>query len=554
MWACLFFVLVFRTVLASPPKPTNVTFSSVNLRTILQWSPGKDTPADIKFRVRYLIYGRKEWRPVLHCTDIRRTWCDLSEETSDLEEAYYAKVRAVSRKSHSEWVWTYPKFDPKIETEFGPPHVSVEVDDKYVVVTIEGPMRYLPHNKTHQVSMATVYHHMIYNLSINNTRSRKVRHFPLISNQYKHRITDHGTELCFSATTQLRHRPAKHHSSSWQCITTPEVQLIDRLERIVIVSTTVPVVLLCLLTAGSYILYKYLSGKDQKTPVNLTMPTFFPPPLPMPSERVNLIVMAFPKDDVPIDKLYPKLYPKLPSPSPTSQRREVPALIDFEGASDVDYGFVSSNDGDEKDQGYKGKEWEIVAASSESIYASQGSFLQSSTPSGSSWGENSEEAPKTESANENNGENMSRLGYALQNVNSMPPTNQSHDLPDDYGFVCSRGYATQNAHSIQPINQADLLPDSYGLVGLGAVQEAEGGLQIDWSPTTQKLVIPGLDLGIKQREGEGESPTRNRVNLGTVFVRQPSEEEALLAAERVGSGHMDTEEFMAKWDLVLSND
>lgn len=550
MWACLFFVLVFRTVLASPPKPTNVTFSSVNLRTILQWSPGKDSPADTTFLVQYFIYGRKEWSTVLHCTDIRRTWCDLSEETSDLEEGYYAKVRAVSRKGRSKWVQTHPKFEPKIETEFGPPHVSVEVDDKYAVVTIEGPMRYHPHNKTPQVSMATVYHHMIYNLFVNNTQSGKVYHFPLNSNQHKHQFTAHGIELCFSATTQLRHRPAKHHSSPWHCITTPEVQLIARLEKIVIISTTVPVVLLCLLTVGSYILYKYLSGKDQKSPVNLTMPNFFPSPLPMPSEKVNLIVMAFPKDDVPIDKLYPKL----PSPSPTSQRREVPALIDFEGSSDVDYGFVSSSNGDVKDQDYKGKEWEIDVASSDSIYVSQSSFQQSSTSSGSSWGENSEETPQTQSANENNGENMLRLGYALQNVNSVPPTNQLYDLPDDYGFVCSRGYATQNAHSVQAINQADLLPDDYGLVGLGAAQEAEGGLQIDWSPTTQRLVIPGLDLGIKHCEGEGESPTRNRVNLGTVFVRQPSEEEALLAAKRPGSGHMDTEEFMAKWDLVLSND
>lgn len=571
MWACLFFVLVFRTaVLASPPNPTNVTFNSVNLRNILKWSSGKDTPADTKYRVRYITYGGKHWRPVLHCTDITRTWCDLSEETSDLEDGYYAKVRAVSRKSHSEWVWTHRKFEPKSDTEFGPPHVSVEVDDKHVVVTIEGPMRYLTHNKTPQVSMATVYHHMIYNLFINNTRSGQVRHFPLTSNQYKYRTSDPATELCFSATTQLRHMTAKHHSSAWHCITTPEVQLIDRLERIVIISTTVPVVLLCLLTVGSYILYKYLSGKDQKRPDNLTIPTFFPPPLPMPSENVNIIVMPFPKDDVPINKLYPKL----PGPRPASHRREAPALVDVQGFLEVDYGFVSPNDarrGNEKDQDYKGKAWEIVAASSGSTYASQGSFLQPSVSAvnnqsreslqGLSLGENVETGSlqeqlvqETERTNENNGGNVFRLGYALQNVNPTQPSNQLHALPDDYGFVSSTGYATQNARSMQAINQSDFLSDSYGPVGLTAAQEAEGCLQIDWSPSTQRLIIPGLDLGIKQLEGEGESPPKNIVNLGTVFVRQPSEEEALLGAERVGSGQWDTEDFMAKWNLVLSND
>lgn len=52
------------------------------------------------------------WRAVQRCTKIVQSWCDLSNETRDLEQEYYARVRAVSRKAYSEWVLTR-RFDPK---------------------------------------------------------------------------------------------------------------------------------------------------------------------------------------------------------------------------------------------------------------------------------------------------------------------------------------------------------------------------------------------------------------------------------------------------------
>lgn len=563
MWACLFLVLLFCTAaLSSLPQPTNVTFTSVNLRNILQWSPGKDTPADTKYRVCYAIYGdskekRIHWRPVLHCTETTRTWCDLSEETSDLEHGYFARVRAVGRKNNSKWELTHRRFDPKIDTEFGPPYVSVELDDKYAVVTIEGPMRYFPNNDTPEVSMATLYPHMIYNLSIHNTQSGLIRHFTLTSNKYKYHTMDHGTELCFSATTKLKHMPSKHHSSAWHCITTPKVPLIDRLERIVIVSTAVPAVLLCLLAVGSYILYKYLLGTDQKSPDSLVqeMPPSLPPPLPVPSESVNIIVISVPKDDVLINKLYPKL----PNPRLTSQRHEPQRFVDVSCNQQDDYGFVSRNDDvgqcNVKNQSYKPKEWQTVAKSSGSTYASQNSFLQSTLSSMDPVLLNQSRENLCEMGSSNDeGEIVVSPGYASQNVHPAQPSNQLHDLPDDYGFVTSTGYASQNVRSMQLVNQSDLLPDNNGTVGLAAAQEVEnsGCLQIDWSPSTQRLVIPGLDLGMGHEEVG--SPPRSRVHLDTVFLRQPSEEEALLGAERGGSGQWDAEEFMAKYDLVLSND
>lgn len=534
MWGSLFLVLALLTAgLSSLPNPTNVTFTSVNLRNILRWTPGKDTPAHTKYRIRVAIYGdlnenEPHGRPVHHCTDITRTWCDLSKETSDLEHGYYAKVRAMSKKNNnnSKWVWTEMRFDPKFNTEFGPPHVSVEVGDKYAVVTMEGPMRYVHHNRSARVSMATVFPDMMYSLSIRKSGSARIHHFLLPSNKYKYRIMDHGTEICFSAGTQLKLMSSKHQSSAWHCFTTPEVPLIDRLERIVIISTAVPAVLLCLLAAGSYLLYKYLLGKDQRSPVILTMPPFYPPPLLSERSENIMIVTPIAIDDMPKDKLYPKL----PNSSPASQKQD-----------DDDYDVVKN----------KAKEIQIIARSSGSVYASKNPSPSTNPVSLNQSEESNEDdafrgqvIQESERSDNNEEEIVVSSDYALQNVRPVQP---SHNLPDDYGFVSPAGYAAQNTRSAQPSDYSD---DSYGLVGLAPAEEEDlSCLQINWSPSTQRLVIPGLDMETGQEEGG--SPPRNRVHLDTVFVRQPSEEEALLGAER---GQWETEEFMAKWDLVLLND
>ncbi|XP_072307477.1 interleukin-20 receptor subunit alpha [Eucyclogobius newberryi] len=511
MGTSLFLVLVSCTaVLSSPPKPVNVTFASENLRNILLWSPGHGAPAETKYSVRYAIYGdslglekRVHWRPVLHCTDISRFWCDLSVETSDLEQGYFAKVRAVSRKGNSKWTGTHRRFDPIIDTDFGPPHVTVEVVDKHVVIKMEGPMRFLPRNHTTQVSMATLDGHMTYNLSIKNTRSGMIHSFALTSDQFKYRFLDHGTKYCFSANTKTEHRfheSSKHRPSPWNCIATPEVSLIDRLEKMVLISTTVPVLLLCLLGAGGYVLHKYLSGKDQKSPYILTQPAFLPPPLQKTPDSFNMIVIAMTTDDVSLNKLYPKL-------------PNTPILTLGEG--------------------YKKKEWQIEAISSGTSYASQTSSLQTSSASAAE--------PMSLNNSGNNQQGLRRAsespsvissaGYASQIAQPAEPTHQADDLPSDYGFVTA---AVEE-------EAADLCPQE-------PEDEDTGFLHLNWSPTSPTLLMPGFDVGMGQREVGG------RPNLETVFVRQPSEEDALLGGERSPSGQWDPEEFMAKWDLIVSNE
>ncbi|XP_032398589.1 interleukin-20 receptor subunit alpha [Etheostoma spectabile] len=340
------------TVSSSPPSPINVIFSSVNLRNVLQWFPGSGTPDDTHFIVQYAIYGDRvegkknaNWRAVRLCTKIARSWCDLSNETWDLEEGYYARVRAVSQRASSKWVVTR-RFDPKTDTIFGPPLVSVKIEDNNAIITLKGPMRYQPDNHTPAVSMTTLYPQMTYNLSIDNTRRGQMHHFLVSSSSFKYRLMRYDTEYCFSAKTKFFSMPTQCNSSAWHCITTPQDPVIGQLQRVV-VGIVVPSVCMCMLVLVSYLLYRYLSGKGQKSPYILNPPALHLAPLTFPPENPKLIIITIIKDLQPGSGISgpacPKQLQHIPHPSPgyASQRPETPAEVE-EPCDDlsVDYGFI----------------------------------------------------------------------------------------------------------------------------------------------------------------------------------------------------------------------
>lgn len=273
-----------------------------------------------------------------------RNWCDLSNETWDLEQGYYARVRAVSRRASSKWVSTL-RFDPKSDTSFGPPLVSVEINDNSAIITLKGPMRHWPNNQTPLVSMATLYPHMMYNLSINNTHHSKTSYFPVVSSPYIHRLMEYNTEYCFSAKTKFLSMPIHCHSSAWQCITTPKDPLIGQLQNVV-VGIVVTSACIGFLAVGSYLLHYYLTGKGQKTPEILKPPHFSQPPPTFPSESPNLLFIAIMKPSEITnggsDSTRPEQKQHNTEPPPYApQGTQTPA--EPEGTRDdlsVDYGFV----------------------------------------------------------------------------------------------------------------------------------------------------------------------------------------------------------------------
>ncbi|NXT01494.1 I22R1 protein, partial [Jacana jacana] len=71
----------------------HATFSSINFDNILTWTPEADIPPGTVFDVQYKQYGEKYWFNKTECQSITQYSCNLTRETENLTEHYYARVR-----------------------------------------------------------------------------------------------------------------------------------------------------------------------------------------------------------------------------------------------------------------------------------------------------------------------------------------------------------------------------------------------------------------------------------------------------------------------------
>ncbi|XP_064781424.1 uncharacterized protein LOC135506018 isoform X2 [Oncorhynchus masou masou] len=226
--------------------PEGVHFNSVNLRNIAKWHPGKDTPNDTHYTVEYAIYGDRmdsgatqvRWRVKNQCRDIPQTLCDLSNETTDLDEGYFARVKAVGTNLSSKWAFTEKRFDPKADTTFGPPLVKLVVKENSVTVKLKGPMRWKTGNMTKEYSLLKIYPQMIYNLSVYDNRSNK-------------------TVLSL---------PIPWHASDWQCLTTPKDPFYNQLLLMLMGAVVPSVICLFMLILAGCLFYHFVCGNKQKSP------------------------------------------------------------------------------------------------------------------------------------------------------------------------------------------------------------------------------------------------------------------------------------------------
>ncbi|XP_060728876.1 interleukin-22 receptor subunit alpha-2 [Tachysurus vachellii] len=118
--------------------PFQVEFHSVNFRNVLHWKHHPEAPGDLQYFVQYKVYGDKQWIVCESCQAIHKLQCDLSQETSDPRQWYYARVQAQSSKGLSPWV-TSARFYPQWDTTFSPPKLKLNVTEQGIVVWIRPP-------------------------------------------------------------------------------------------------------------------------------------------------------------------------------------------------------------------------------------------------------------------------------------------------------------------------------------------------------------------------------------------------------------------------------
>ncbi|TRZ03653.1 hypothetical protein DNTS_008354 [Danionella cerebrum] len=117
--------------------PTEVQFHSLDFQNVLHWKH-LQTGKNQKYFVQYKIYGEKAWSNADHCQGIQSLKCDLTRETSDPREWYYARVRSLSPEGFSSWILSH-RFYPQWESQFSPPKIKATVAEQTITVQIIPP-------------------------------------------------------------------------------------------------------------------------------------------------------------------------------------------------------------------------------------------------------------------------------------------------------------------------------------------------------------------------------------------------------------------------------
>ncbi|NXP64662.1 I20RA protein, partial [Chloropsis cyanopogon] len=252
----------------SLPNPRNVRFESINMKNVLHWSAPEGTGDGVLYKVKYAVYGVGKWIRKPECRNINRTWCDLSSETSDYKEQYYASVKAFLNGACSDWMET-TRFNPLTDTKIDPPMVSVSSTDRSISIILTAPEKWKRSPEEESISLLQVYPGLQYNVSVLNKKTKKRWFFSISNNTLVVPWLEPGTAYCVSAQIHVTTPVLDSGFSKEHCITT----LKDKTEDETIIITFGYIVLttlaLLFISVACYCVHKYIHIHKQKHPTNL---------------------------------------------------------------------------------------------------------------------------------------------------------------------------------------------------------------------------------------------------------------------------------------------
>ncbi|NXY24566.1 I20RA protein, partial [Atrichornis clamosus] len=252
----------------SLPNPRNVHFESINMKNVLQWSAPEGIDDGVLYKVKYSVYGVGKWIRKPECRNINRTWCDLSSETSDYEEQYYASVKAFLNGMCSDWMET-TRFNPLTDTKIDPPMVSVSSTDKSISIVLTAPEKWKRSPEEESVSLLQVYPGLQYNVSVLNKKTKKRWFFSISNNTLVVPWLEPGTAYCVSAQIHVTTPLLDSGFSKEHCIATLKDKTEDETIRITFGYVMPTMLALLLISVMCYCVHKYIHVHKQKHPTNL---------------------------------------------------------------------------------------------------------------------------------------------------------------------------------------------------------------------------------------------------------------------------------------------
>ncbi|NXG02237.1 I20RA protein, partial [Sakesphorus luctuosus] len=249
-------------------NPRNVRFESINMKNVLHWSAPEGTGNGVLYKVKYSVYGVGKWIRKPECRNINRTWCDLSSETSDYEEQYYASVKAFLNGMFSDWVET-SRFNPLTDTKIDPPLVSVSSTDKSISIVLTAPEKWKRSPEEESVSLLQVYPGLQYNVSVLNKKTKKRWFFSISNHTLVVPWLEPGTAYCVSAQIHVSTPLLDSGFSKEHCIATLKDKTEDETIRIAFGYVLPTMLAVLFISVTFYCVHKYIHVHKQKHPTNL---------------------------------------------------------------------------------------------------------------------------------------------------------------------------------------------------------------------------------------------------------------------------------------------
>ncbi|NWI35600.1 I20RA protein, partial [Picathartes gymnocephalus] len=252
----------------SLPNPRNVRFESTNMRNVLHWSAPEGTGDGVLYKVKYAVYGVGKWIRKPECKNINRTWCDLSSETSDYEEQYYASVKAFLNGTCSDWMET-TRFNPLTDTKIDPPMVSVSSTDKSISIILTAPEKWKRSPEEESISLLQVYPGLQYNVSVLNKKTKKRWFFSISNNTLVVPWLEPGTVYCVSAQIHVTTPLLDSDFSKEHCTATLKDKTEDETITITFGYVMPTTLVLLFISVACYWVHKYIHIHKQNHPTNL---------------------------------------------------------------------------------------------------------------------------------------------------------------------------------------------------------------------------------------------------------------------------------------------
>ncbi|XP_006834776.1 PREDICTED: interleukin-20 receptor subunit alpha [Chrysochloris asiatica] len=241
------------------------------MKNVLQWNPPEGlTGFAVSYTVQYFIYGQKKWLEASECRKINRTYCDLSAETSDYEQQYYGKVKAIWKTNCSKWTETR-RFYPYLETQIGPPAVALSTDEKSLSIVLTAPEKWKRSSEEGFVSMQEIYPTLKYTVSVYNAKSNRT----WLQYETNHSLVlswlQPDTLYCVHVESLVPGPPRQGQPSEKQCVSTLKDRTLELKIKIILYYVLPISICVVIFFVMGYSMYRYIHVGKEKQPENLIL-------------------------------------------------------------------------------------------------------------------------------------------------------------------------------------------------------------------------------------------------------------------------------------------